>query len=261
MPFVGVWGLPQHDRPGAKKLPGWVPSRAGAVAHVARPGVAPAVGFCVFNVNGKPLQITLEEGLGRMCCIPGRCPCWPREQPFDASEIRVLTCIQGLLCTMSGTHTWRTCVRNVMEACTRVDRRRLPYVLSTPVQLLRSHSQTLLKRVAYDKDLAKWVLNVGVCPNVGSYFHGAGDSYRGWQEGPLHPGRPPRLGLALVLEHAAYNEHNDICRLLAYGAYPSTTDQDRKSFQRGFPSALRQWHRWHARASRRLWIAKQGSHI
>jgi hypothetical protein len=121
-----------------------------------------------------------------MSCTPGRCPCWPREQPFDAAEIRVLKCIQDLLRTphRGVAWTWTACVDKVMEACTRVDRRRLPYVLSTVVQLYESHSQTLLKSVAYHKDLAKWVLNVGVCPNVGSYFHVGADKYRGYANLP-----------------------------------------------------------------------------
>jgi hypothetical protein len=212
------------------------------------------VAFCVLNVNGKPLQIIFGEGLGLMCCVPGRCPCWPREQPFDAAEVRVLTCIQNLF--RSKDHSWRARFEKVKEASTGVDRRRLSYVLSTAAWWDEEYSQTLLMLVAYHKHLAEWVLNVGVCPNIGGYCHGYDGDYRGWQGGVLHPGRPPRRGLRIMLQWAGYSSVQDhrISHFLAYGAYPGATDQEREGYKLQFPHALGQWHRWHARASRRLWV-------
>jgi hypothetical protein len=195
-----------------------------------------------------------------MCCTPGRCPCWPREQPFDASEIRVLTCIRNLLGTAVGSYHCRARFEEVKEASTPVDRRRLSYVLSTSVRgyaVYSVYSQTLLTYVSYDKHFSEWVLNVGVCPNVGGSFQLSDGDYHGWQGGSLHPGRPPLRGLCLSLEYASCNDYSAVSRLMAYGAYPIATDRQQrgKRFKLLRSDAQRQWYRWHARASRRQWLS------
>jgi hypothetical protein len=65
-------------------------------------------------------------------------------------------------------------------AAARVQGSRLGYVLSTFVQL-QDCSETVLQLWATDGDVVKWLLHVGVCPNMGFYNDGGSAQYRGWE--------------------------------------------------------------------------------
>jgi hypothetical protein len=189
-----------------------------------------------------------------MCCTPGRCPCWPRQEPFTTKEIYVLTIIKDLIHTpllrdvLGGGDLWRDCKARLVAACARIPWRRLPYVLSTFVQFKDLHSLTLLECVVDVADVLKWVLDAGVCPNMG-LCRGGRATYQGWVWGPRHPGRPPQHSLTLVLHNAScYRSQLRTQLFLTRGSYPP------RSLQQRFPASVGQWRRWHARASRRLWV-------
>jgi hypothetical protein len=173
-----------------------------------------------------------------MCCTPGRCPCWPREQPFDAAEIDLL----GVLRAFAFHGTRREFLVAFHGAAARVQGSRLGYVLSTFVQL-RYCSETVLQLWATDREIVKWLLHVGVCPNMGLY-QGGRAQYRGWEGGPRHPGRPSQDTKAVLQFWGGWLDPKFNNVFLAHGAYPFDGRRD----------AVRRWHRWHARASRRLWV-------
>jgi hypothetical protein len=190
-----------------------------------------------------------------MCCVPGRCPCWPREEPFDASEMDLLHFLQRVMCLRPADYydrvTRGTFLANLQGASAKVQRSRLGYVLSTFVRLEdESCSMTALQLMGTESDMVKWLLHIGVCPNMGLYYghrRVVRSVYLGWIAGPWHPGRPSQDTQTVLQHFGAWLDDKSSNVFLAYGAYPRRGTDERHE-------ALQQWHRWHARASRRLWV-------
>jgi hypothetical protein len=186
-----------------------------------------------------------------MCCTPGRCPCWPRPEPFCDSERHVLFIARAMTFFGSNTKLFGA----LQRACADVKPRRLPYVLSTFVRCSSGEgSTTLLYVLMANQGMVKWLLHAGVCPNLGMYYGNAA-AFQGWAGGHFHPGRPPRRQLCRISENYAFSCHAGSA-FLAHGTYPGRRyhrvmhENDRRQLL----AFLGRWHRWHARASRRLWI-------
>jgi hypothetical protein len=185
-----------------------------------------------------------------MCCTPGRCPCWPREASFDVAEMDLLRVLQDAM-VVRPAHYDNPVTRGgffvaLQGASTRVQRSRLAYVLSTFVQVEYACSQTALNYTATDGGIVKWLLHVGVCPNMGVY-NGGRALYRGWDGGPRHPGRPLQFTKTVFQYYSAWFSDKSSSIFVAHGAYPCGAADVRRI-------AEGRWHRWHARASRRLWV-------
>jgi hypothetical protein len=176
---------------------------------------------------------------------------------FDAAEVDVLRWVKRFMDIAQASMEAITWFAGLRDACTRVQRSRLPRVLSTFINYYGVYSQTLLMYSLHSKDIAEWLLlQVGVCPNMGwydpmSYPH----LYRGWYHGRAHPGRPTQLGQRMVLEFATRFENAHFTKLLlASGACPSTMLWGAAPFLQWFPGCEGHWHRWHARSARRQWL-------
>jgi hypothetical protein len=180
-----------------------------------------------------------------MACIRGRCPCWPQAEPFDDAEMHVLTFLRDNMMAI-------TCLESdsfwaKLQSLTQAVRcHRRAYVLSTFVNY--QFSVTLLGHVSSCTSHVQWLLDVGVCPNMGSAW--SRPRVRTWTGGPVHPGRPAQTALCSPLDRAFVGD-GTVKLLLLAGAYPVQT-------RRGvlpLPLLRCQWRAWHARASRRLWAA------
>jgi hypothetical protein len=164
----------------------------------------------------------------------------------------VLSIVKSLVSCFAydfGSVMWAHRFTSLQDACALVDRRRLPYVLSTLVEVSAMVSLTLLHYCITDSDIVKWLCHVGVCPNVGVTYA----CFQGWRSGSRHPGRPTMRKGYVVLSDKRRGGGTDT--LLGHGAYPAFLLRNVDSSKR-YRHALRQWHRWHARSSRRLWIAQ-----
>jgi hypothetical protein len=153
-----------------------------------------------------------------MCSALGRCPCWPREELFDAAEMHILGVLKdNMVYTTPADYSgaFRGSFRGdlygnflvaLQGACASVRRSRLAYVLSTFVQIRDLCSVTALQFLSTENEFAKWLLQVGVCPDMGLFhprYNGFRALYRGWDGGPRHPGRPLQLYTKTVLQHSA----------------------------------------------------------
>lgn len=182
--------------------------------------------------------------------MPRRCPCWPQQEPFDAAEVNVLRIAKTLAGLLSAC-IWSEDVWEALHtSCETLPRHRVAYVLSTFVYADDRVSFTLLWLVSHRFYEAQWLLQQGVCPNMDCY---RGTAFKGWQRGSAHPGRPPAWGR---ITHAPLQtcrpdlvgQLKTAALFLGYGAYPTHP-------RASFAPARRQWHQWHARMSRRQWVA------
>jgi hypothetical protein len=177
-----------------------------------------------------------------MTCARGKCPCWPRGGPFDAPEMALLATVRDLVSYyFSGSRhvLWAKVVTQSLA----VRPQRRGYVLSTTVD-----GFTALGRMRFDAPSVRWLLNVGVCPNISR----CGDAF-GWAGGPLHPGRPAQYSLINPLLHGCVDVIEDL--LLSAGACPLYRGYNGYNYSAQRPVVTRQWLSWHARASRRAWAA------
>lgn len=192
-----------------------------------------------------------------MACVRGRCPCWPQAERFDAAEMALLSAIR--------IYMWRfPCSRDklwlmIQQRCEAVRPGRRAYALSTCVQERDGDccSITILGWGRMTKLQLEWLVNQGVCPNLWGVWT---REFSGWTKGSAHPGRPVQTGLVYgqlqygLYAQALYQETvGDL--LLAAGAYPVVTGSVRVVHAKSTTTLLRQWHAWHARASRRVWAA------
>jgi hypothetical protein len=173
-----------------------------------------------------------------MACVPGKCPCWPQAELFDAAEMALLTTERDLMVhyTFESRHVlWARVVTQSLA----VRSRRRGYVLSTFVC-----GSTALARMRFDAPSVRYLLYLGVCPNSAQCRE-----VFGWVKGPCHPGRPEQSNLvSLYSNEFASDVIEDL--LLSAGAYPVYP----YSFgARSLTTLTRQWCAWHARASRRTW--------
>lgn len=182
--------------------------------------------------------------------MPRRCPCWPQQEPFVAAEVNVLR-IAKTLSELLSACIWSEDLWDALQAsCGSLPRHRVAYVLSTFVYSGERVSFTLLWLVSHRFHKAQWLLRQGVCPNMDCY---RGTAFKGWQGGSAHPGRPPAWGR---IAHAPLQtcrpdlvgQFKTAALFLGYGAYPT-------DLRAWWAPARRQWHQWHARMSRRQWVA------
>lgn len=193
----------------------------------------------------------------QMACVPGRCPCWPRTEPFDAAEMDLLAAVRGYM--GADFDAEEALWASIPSRCLAVRRHRRAYVLSVIVNQagISAYRMTLLgwqQFIMADIKRMQWVLDQGVCPNIaGAYVP---DSLKGWAGGAEHPGRPTQAALRSPLAFFATSVH--VLRpLLGAGAYP-VDSQPLRMEDAGFVAASTLWARWrawHGRASRRLWAA------
>ena len=171
-----------------------------------------------------------------MACVPGKCPCWPQAELFDAAEMDLLAIVRDLMVhyTFESRHVlWARVVTQSLA----VRPRRRGYVLSTTV-----NGMTVLGQMRFDAASVRYLLYVGVCPNISR----CRDAF-GWGGGPRHPGRPEQSNLVNFFVHGlASDVIEDL--LLSAGACPRYDGYN-------FRIQLRQWLAWHARASQRAWAA------
>ncbi len=256
---VGLWYIPVIFSPALNGMMGMVrtllaagayPPRGyqalmrpgiDALARVARTTLAAPVGvhkparICRRSNQREHLSTTMYT-----CAL--HCPCWPRQEPFDEAEIHVLTYMKCIL----ESKVWSAdALSQLQQLCMPVQRHRVAYVLSTSIFLRRNNfSSTLLRHASSMGENFRWLLQQGVCPQVGG---STSWPYYGWHEGSKHPGRPPEYCLLLCLTNPSLTTTNRRL-LLACGAYPPAGS----SF---FRDQCRQWHAWHGRASRRRWLS------
>jgi hypothetical protein len=197
------------------------------------------------NENEQPSTNHCKD----MCCASQKCPCWPREGLFDAAEMDVLRVVKRIVRLRYSFQDASTGLEELRHRCRAVQRHRLPYVMSTFVHNdVTFTSTTLLMCCAFNNKNAQWVLEQGVCPNVGQAPMTA--DHKGWVEGPEHPGRPVHASLMTCTEarEDAVDVEGAADPFHTFGAYPVHR----------FSTAIiwkRQWHAWHGRASRRRWAA------
>ncbi len=180
----------------------------------------------------------------------GRCPCWPQAEPFDAAEMDLLAAMQAFINSTNSSRLWA----KIEEKSLALRRHRRAYVLSTVLGDCRysTHEVTLLGWVAYDGGKVRWLMDSGVCPNLAATQRRPGAF--GWIMGPVHPGRPAQDTKPLCpFQQGTALESIDLL-LLAAGSYPVSGGLYR-SRESMVGIYQRQWHAWHARASRRLWLA------
>jgi hypothetical protein len=176
-----------------------------------------------------------------MTCARGKCPCWPRGGPFDAAEMALLAIVRDLVSHYYFSGSRHVLWAKVVTQSLAVRLQRRGYVLSTTVD-----GFTALGRMRFDAPSVRWLLNVGVCPNISRCV----DAF-GWAGGPLHPGRPAQSSLINPLVHGCKEVIENL--LLSAGACPFYGGWSNYRAQR--PAVTRQWLCWHARASRRAWAA------
>ncbi len=200
--------------------------------------------ICCFHVKNGCWG-TLEA----MSCDRGRCPCWPQAEPFDAAEMALAVTIRAWMHTLD-TMSQHVAWLQMQAQCRAVRPQRRAYLLSMVVK--RGDSDFLLSNVSliglmfHNPEKVQWLLNEGVCPNIAM---ASGQGWRGWSGGIEHPGRPPQTMVHSVIRFASHA--GIINLLLRAGAYPLPADH-----LSGYGVLRRQqWHRWHGRASRRLWAA------
>jgi hypothetical protein len=177
-----------------------------------------------------------------MCCTPGRCPCWPQQEPFNDAEMDVLRTLQDMVMLSPSRALWT----RLQKGCLILRRRRVPYVLSTHVRhyVTRWSVTPLFYADCIVRNELEWLLGQGVCPNMTIVDD---KHYTGWVAGRVHPGRP-----ALRRHHLHQLKPAVDVLLRAHGSYPMHSML--------FPpepavSLLqRQWRRWHGRAARRVWL-------
>lgn len=183
-----------------------------------------------------------------MACVPGRCPCWPQTEPFDAAEMALLTTVRaGATAHPSAEEAPEALWTKIQTQCLAVRRRRRAYVLSvTFARPMHAYDITVLKWAVKDMCKVQWLLDVGVCPNIAVAYSTA------WAGGRVHPGRPRQ---ATVISPFAFTTTNSkIWNLfVTAGAYDTGMEYhvSRTSAHRW----CRQWHRWHGRSGRRAWAA------
>jgi hypothetical protein len=184
-----------------------------------------------------------------MACLQRRCPCWPRAEPFDATEMDLLFAVTQYMQSVDSEKLWA----HMQTQSAAVRRHRLAYVLSTFIQHA-TYDVTLLGWVSsIYRERIVWLLDIGVCPNMAAVWGGHGLVLRGWRGGPAHPGRPlqEHLSWCSPFVHASSPDVEPL--LLAAGAYPVP-----RGFYRPGQSVAtmqRRWQAWHGRALRRLWAA------
>jgi hypothetical protein len=188
-----------------------------------------------------------------MACVPGRCPCWPQTEPFDAAEMALLKTVQaGVLAHWSAKEAPEALWTKIQTQCLAVRRHRRAYALSVtlPRPMYNGYHITLLRWTGNDMCKVQWLLDVGVCPNIAA----ASVTFEYWKActlGRVHPGRPRQ---AMVISPFAFTRTLNIWDLLVLaGAYDP-------AMQRYMPVTFahrwrRQWHRWHGRSKRRAWAA------
>jgi hypothetical protein len=191
-----------------------------------------------------------------MACTPGVCPCWPQVEPFDAAEMALLAAVQELMQNHIpglSSDLWARIVKRTLKV---VPRRR-GYVLSTMI----THKYAVFRKPTLlawavrecNRPKVQWLLDCGVCPNVGTVFR---SQVHYWCAGPKHPGRPDQafcISPFRELYSPVNSRKNGMDLLLSAGAYPDV-DPCRVG-KKTVATLQRQWRAWHGRTSRRLWAA------
>jgi hypothetical protein len=189
-----------------------------------------------------------------MACVPGRCPCWPQAEPFDAAEMALLKTVQaGVTAHWSAEEAPEALWRNIQTQCLPVRRHRRAYILSVPLArpIYNGYDITLLRWTSNDMPKVQWLLDVGVCPNIAA----ASVTFECWKActwGRVHPGRPLQASVISPLSFTRID--SKIWDLfVTAGAYDAAMEDlmPRMSARRW----RRQWNRWHGRSGRRAWAA------
>lgn len=180
-----------------------------------------------------------------MCCTPGRCPCWPRQEPFNDAEMDVLKTMQDMVMLSPSRALWT----RLQKGCLILRHHRVPYVLSTHVRhyVTRWSVTPLFYADCILRDELEWLLGQGVCPNMTIVDD---EHYAGWNAGPIHPGRPA-LRRPLFDRLRQMKPSVDVL-LRAHGSYPMQSMLF--SPEPAVSLFQRQWQQWHGRASRRKWV-------
>jgi hypothetical protein len=191
-----------------------------------------------------------------MCCVRGRCPCWPRAEPFDDAEMDLLSAVFQFVALSNfwNANELHECWVKIQARSLAVRPSRRAYVLSTCIWTSpwTTFDLTLLSYVRYERAKMQWLLDQGVCPNMlGARCRRPATS--GWSAGPVHPGRPCRKDMFVAAEDVFISNGGDL--LLLSGGYPVHHGHAYFNLLSVCHLSLLQiqWRAWHGRASRRLW--------
>lgn len=194
-------------------------------------------------------------GMGRHCFCQRSCPCRRERGPTLCANSIIVMNLVALRIMGSLREDDAMCW---LRLCTQyVSRRHLAVLLSYPVRwYIEVVPSTLLYQALATKreQVVTWLLDLGVCTQVGlcdapgQYWalHQPRVTPNPWDGGPS--GDSPFQLLRFRDVRAKF-----LHRLLCAGAYPNL------SWGQESVTYLTQWHAWHGRPGRRLWVLRAGA--